>query len=40
MKETMIEAIQLTKSFGSLCVLDRLDWRVPAGSVCGLLVDR
>ncbi len=37
MKESMIETIQLTKSFGNLCALDHLDWNVPAGSICGLL---
>ena len=37
MTEQMIETNQLTKLYGDTRAIDRLDWNVPAGSICGML---
>ena len=37
MTEQMIETNQLTKLYGDTRAVDRLDWNVPAGSICGML---
>lgn len=37
MNDKMIETIQLSKMYGDLPALDRLDWSVPSGSICGML---
>jgi len=37
MSDKIIETIQLTKTYGDLRALDRLDWSVPSGSICGML---
>jgi ABC-2 type transport system ATP-binding protein len=37
MSENMIETNQLTKVYGDTRAVDRLDWSVPAGSICGML---
>ncbi len=37
MSDKIIETIQLTKRYGDLLAVDRLDWNVPSGSICGML---
>ncbi len=37
MSDKIIETIQLTKRYGDLIAVDRLDWNVPSGSICGML---
>lgn len=37
MTDKIIETVQLTKMYGDLLAVDRLDWSVPAGSICGML---
>jgi ABC-2 type transport system ATP-binding protein len=37
MSNKIIETVQLTKMYGDLLAVDRLDWSVPAGSICGML---
>lgn len=37
MSDKIIETIQLTKMYDDLLAVDRLDWSVPAGSICGML---
>jgi ABC-2 type transport system ATP-binding protein len=37
MKEAMIETSQLTKLYGNLFAVNRMNWTVPEGSICGLL---
>ena len=37
MSDKIIETIQLTKMYGDLRAVDRLDWSVPSGSICGML---
>jgi ABC-2 type transport system ATP-binding protein len=37
MTNNIIETVQLTKRYGDVLALDRLDWSVPAGSICGML---
>ena len=37
MTDKIIETIQLTKMYGDLRAVDRLDWSVPSGSICGML---
>jgi ABC-2 type transport system ATP-binding protein len=37
MSDKIIETIQLTKIYGDLRAIDRLDWSVPAGSIFGML---
>ena len=37
MSDKIIETVQLTKMYGDLLAVDRLDWSVPAGSICGML---
>lgn len=37
MSDTMIETSQLTKTYGDVLAVDRFDWIVPAGSICGML---
>ena len=33
----MIETNQLTKTYGDAHAIDQLNWKVPAGSICGML---
>jgi ABC-2 type transport system ATP-binding protein len=37
MSDKIIETVQLTKIYGDVTAVDRLDWSVPAGSICGML---
>lgn len=37
MSDKIIETIQLTKRYDDLLAVDRLDWNVPSGSICGML---
>ena len=37
MSDKIIETVQLTKMYDDLLAVDRLDWSVPTGSICGIL---
>src|SRR5262245_17860056 len=37
MTDKIIETVQLTKMYDDLLAVDRLDWSVPSGSICGML---
>src|SRR5262245_34635939 len=37
MTDKIIETVQLTKMYGDLLAVDRFDWSVQAGSICGML---
>ncbi|MCI0415964.1 ABC transporter ATP-binding protein [bacterium] len=37
MSDRIIETVHLTKMYGDVLAVDRLDWSVPDGSICGML---